>query len=114
MRALARLRTPILDVLTITGASENARCGALAVLVAEMHRRRRAFWAWTAAEWGDVLCASGRQFTGQRKHPSMPGRKGSMLPASRNGTWSLANGFSDVSTGITLRTPGGTAWVEPA
>ena len=69
VRALARLRTPILDVLTITGASENARCGAQAVLVAEMHRRQRAFWAWTADEWGDVLCASGRQFTGRYPVP---------------------------------------------
>src|SRR5690606_23704518 len=53
---LTRLRAPILDVLTLTGAHENVRSAALTVLTREMHARQQTFWAWSAAEWAETLC----------------------------------------------------------
>src|SRR5690606_12891458 len=57
-----RLRAPILDVLTLTGAHENVRSAALTVLTREMHARQQTCWAWSAAEWAETLCPSGRRF----------------------------------------------------
>lgn len=60
--ALSPLLQPIYDVLKITAACNAARNSAIHLLVEEMHLRRTTFWAWTEAEWLEVLCPTEREF----------------------------------------------------
>lgn len=60
--ALSPLLQPIYDVLKVTAACQAARNSAIHLLVEEMHLRRTTFWAWTEAEWLEVLCPTEREF----------------------------------------------------
>jgi hypothetical protein len=57
------------DVLSATGADDSSRSSALSVLVAEMQRRGQAFWGWTANDWSETLCPSGRAFDAGHRLP---------------------------------------------
>ncbi len=72
LRILQRPRQPVMDLVAMTEAKECARCGVIAVLVLEMHRRQRAFWAWTSEEWVETLCTSGGAFDRRFHVPRAP------------------------------------------
>jgi integrase len=70
VRALERLRRPLLDALAVTGADEQARCNVQAIVVGEMHRRQQSFWAWAPAAWHALLGDSVAGF--QERYPRAP------------------------------------------
>ena len=59
---LTGLLQPLYDTLEATGACRAARNSAVHLLIEEMHQRQTTFWAWTDAEWQEVLCPSEREF----------------------------------------------------
>lgn len=60
--SLGRLLRPLDDVFAIAGANKIHRNGAAIILLREMHRLQRSFWAWTSQNWIDLLCSSSEQF----------------------------------------------------
>ncbi|MFN8475527.1 MAG: site-specific integrase [Anaerolineae bacterium] len=79
-QVLERLRRPVMDVLALTGADEQTRSTTLTVIVAEMHRRQRAFWGWTSDEWVETLCASGAAF--EQRHATTHSCRAHLLALS--------------------------------
>ena len=59
---LHRLLHPLSDVLNLIGDCPTSRRGAMNVLLREMHRRKRAFWAWTQDEWLETLGPDAHSF----------------------------------------------------
>jgi len=64
---LARLLQPVLDAWRVAGVDRQEATDGAALLVAEMHRRRSAYWAWSEADWVDLLGLTFRAFH-QRHH----------------------------------------------
>jgi integrase len=60
--SLQRLLRPLDEVFAVVGANRIQRNGAAIILLRELHRQQRSFWAWTPQNWGDVLCSSSEQF----------------------------------------------------
>ena len=52
---LHRLLQPIQDVFTVTHLSPNICPDTVRVLVVEMYRRGKTFWAWSEEEWVDII-----------------------------------------------------------
>jgi integrase len=52
---LQRLVQPLRDVLAVIRADPTTRLDTLRVMVIEMHQRGQPFWAWSAADWLDVI-----------------------------------------------------------
>lgn len=76
---LRRLLRPIEDVLTHVGAYPDLRYDVVRLLVVEMHRRRRAFWGWTAADWLEAIGPDAATFAARRGR----GRGGTLHQARR-------------------------------
>jgi integrase len=74
---LHRLLTPIQDVFAVTHPSPNVCHDTMRVMVMEMHRRGKTFWAWSEEEWIDIIGSSytafaqryGRRY-GVGQHPT--------------------------------------------
>ncbi len=56
--ALRRLLAPWLDVMDVIAPPKQPRAGALTVILLEMHKRQRTFWAWERSDWLEILCPS--------------------------------------------------------
>ncbi len=52
---LHRLLQPLQDVFTVTHLSPNICPDTVRVLVVEMYRRGKTFWAWSEKEWMDII-----------------------------------------------------------
>ena len=65
---LQRLMTPLLDVLRsaeveIDTVNQDRRWRrTIRLLMREMHRRKRTFWAWTIEEWAEIICSDCEAF----------------------------------------------------
>lgn len=74
---LHRLLQPLQDVFTVTHLSSSIWPDTMRVLVVEMYRRDKTFWAWTETEWMDIIGPSypafarryGRRY-GVGQHPA--------------------------------------------
>ena len=74
---LHRLLQPIQDVFTVTHPSPNVCHDTMRVMVIEMYRRGKTFWAWSEEEWIDIIGSSyaafarryGRRY-GVGQHPT--------------------------------------------
>lgn len=74
---LHRLLQPLQDVFTVTHLSPTICSETVRVLVVEMYRRGKTFWAWSETEWLDIIGPSytafaqryGRRF-GVGQHPA--------------------------------------------
>lgn len=74
---LHRLLQPLQDVFTVTHLSSSIWPDTIRVLVVEMYRRDKTFWAWTETEWMDIIGPSypafarryGRRY-GVGQHPA--------------------------------------------
>ena len=74
---LHRLLQPLQDVFTVTHLSSSISPDTMRVLVVEMYRRDKTFWAWTETEWMDIIGPSypafarryGRRY-GVGQHPA--------------------------------------------
>ena len=64
---LVRLMQPLLDAWHVAGVDRQEVTDGVALLVAEMHRRGATYWAWSEADWVDLLGRSFRPFQ-QRHH----------------------------------------------
>jgi hypothetical protein len=60
-------------------APQQARAGALTVMLVEMHARGRALWGWTNKEWLEVFCSSTSVF--RKRYPHTSGHTRQMLVA---------------------------------
>ncbi|HEX6477232.1 MAG TPA: hypothetical protein VF043_00195 [Ktedonobacteraceae bacterium] len=75
---LRRLLQPLQDVFMVTHLSHNIWHEIVRVMVVEMSRRGKTFWAWSEAEWIDIIGPSypafarryGRRYAGGRQHPA--------------------------------------------
>ncbi len=74
---LHRLLQPLQDVFMVTHASPNVCHDTMRIMVMEMYRRGKTFWAWRDAEWIDIIGSSyaafarryGRRY-GVGQHPT--------------------------------------------
>jgi integrase len=74
---LHRLLQPLQDVFTVTHLSPNIHSDIVRVLVVEMYRRGKTFWAWSEKDWMDIIGPSytafarryGRRY-GVGQHPA--------------------------------------------
>ena len=64
---LQRLVAPIHDCLTAIGATRLAHTAVISILVKEMVRRQKPYWAWSKEEWLDTLCPCCRLFRQRQK-----------------------------------------------
>jgi len=55
---LHRLVQPLQDVFAVTHPSPNVCHDTMRIMVMEMHRRGKTFWAWSAEEWIDIIGSS--------------------------------------------------------
>ncbi|MBA3714808.1 MAG: tyrosine-type recombinase/integrase [Pyrinomonadaceae bacterium] len=60
--ALWSVLQPLHDVLDVTGAAKAPRNSAVHLLIREVHQRQSTYWAWTEAEWLEVLCPTEHDF----------------------------------------------------
>jgi len=60
--ALARLTRPLHDVYALRRTESSLRPKATRVMFTQMHRRGKAFWQWSAAEWCDVVGVTAESF----------------------------------------------------
>lgn len=70
--ALQRLLEPVADALALFGIRAGLHTPAVQVLLREMAARATAYWAWTEAEWDDVLQPTFRAFS--RRYPDLADR----------------------------------------
>ena len=68
---LHRLLLPLQDVFTLTHLSPDICHETVRVMVVEMSRRGKTFWAWSEAEWMDIIGSSYTSFA-QRYGRSSP------------------------------------------
>ena len=66
---LMRILQSVTTVLEMS-TSVSMRCHAKKVLLIEMHRRQRPFWAWTREEWTEILGGTWHIFVA--RYPKMP------------------------------------------
>jgi integrase len=59
---LARIVRPMSDVLVYIGAPPHTYKDTLHILLLEMYRRETTFWAWTLADWQEIMCQNPLQF----------------------------------------------------
>jgi hypothetical protein len=59
---LARLTQPLQDVYRLRRADASLRPRAMRVMLGQMHRRGKAFWQWSAAEWCEVVGQTAEAF----------------------------------------------------
>src|SRR5450755_523093 len=52
---LHRLLSPLQDVFTVTHSSSNICHDTMRVMLIEMHRRGKTFWAWAEEEWIEII-----------------------------------------------------------
>jgi len=62
---LARLLTPLHDMLQVTEAAPHVYTGVRLRMLREMHRRQTAFWSWTTDEWLETIRIPKTQYPGQ-------------------------------------------------
>ncbi len=75
---LHRLLSPLQDVFTITHLSPDICHETVRIIVVEMSRRGKTFWAWSEAEWLDIIGPSypafaqryARSYVEGRQHPA--------------------------------------------
>jgi len=75
---LHRLLAPLQDVFTVTHLSPDICHETMRVMVVEMSRRSKTFWAWSQAEWMEIIGPSysafarryGRSYEGGGQHPA--------------------------------------------
>jgi len=75
---LHRLLSPLQDVFTMTHLNPDISHETVRVMVVEMSHRGKTFWAWSEAEWTDIIGPSytafarryGRTYGGGRQHPA--------------------------------------------
>lgn len=60
--ALHRLLAPLDDLEKLTCMPEGRAHGIRKLLVIEMARRRTSYWAWSQADWADMVCRDHRGF----------------------------------------------------
>ena len=73
--ALRRLLAPWLDVMDVIAPPAQPRAGALTVVLLEMHKRQRTFWAWERSDWLDILCPSTNDFKVRHPHQNSLSRQ---------------------------------------
>ena len=73
--ALRRLLVPWLDVMDVIAPPKQPRAGALTVVLLEMHKRQRPFWAWERSDWLDILCPSTNSFKVRHPHQNSLSRQ---------------------------------------
>jgi len=61
--ALARLFAPLRAVLVLRRTEASLRPLARRIMCQQMHQRGRAFWHWSAPEWGEIIGATYPAFT---------------------------------------------------
>lgn len=89
--ALHRLLRPLDDALALTGASKIYRNGAIIIILREMHRLQRSFWAWSAQEWIGILQTSAELFA--QRHNGQTSYRPYLLAVSY-----LLGNFTDFSS----------------
>ena len=71
-RALDRLLCPINDALAYLKVHETSLCRARRLLLLEIQRRRKTFWAWTIEEWCEIItptrAAFAQRYVGDEAH----------------------------------------------
>ncbi len=75
---LHRLLSPLQDVFTMTHLNPDISHETVRVIFVEMSHRGKTFWAWSEAEWTDIIGPSytafarryGRTYGGGRQHPA--------------------------------------------
>jgi len=75
---LHRLLSPLQDVFTMTHLNPDISHETVRVMFVEMFHRGKTFWAWSEAEWTDIIGPSytafarryGRTYGGGRQHPA--------------------------------------------
>ena len=74
-KALLRLTDPLDDVMNAIKPPSQSRSGALTVMLIEMHRRRRTFWAWTFDEWMEIFHPTAKAFHDRYRHTNSHARQ---------------------------------------
>ena len=72
---LRRLTDPLDAVMDSIEPPPQSRSGALTVMLIEMHKRRQAFWGWSAHDWLDILCVTARDFHKRYRHTNSHARQ---------------------------------------
>lgn len=65
-----QLMQPIYALFEHCTPSLDIRLHARRLMMAEMYRRQKPFWAWTEEEWSDILCGSAIAF--EQRNPGSP------------------------------------------
>jgi hypothetical protein len=65
LAAVQRLLEPLADALAVFGNRADLHTPAVQVLLREMAARATAYWAWTEAEWCEILQPTFRAFSGR-------------------------------------------------
>jgi len=70
LQNLDRLTRPVWDVMRVTEADPDTRRILLKILLPEIARRQRTFWAWTTDEWAETLCPTHTLFAKRHRRAS--------------------------------------------